>query len=135
MKLRNEDLFECICRMYGREMYIHPGKMAHRESGYSYVAYREIVLPERAFQNPSGWDVLTLLHEIGHIKTNTERMKLYEKEYLATQWSADEAKKWDFTIIDLWRKTYQDYIFSKRDICIREGGKNVPPESKLMIRW
>ncbi len=133
--MTNKDLFECICRMYGREMFIHSGKMAPDESGYSYVSLREVVLPERAFHNPTGWDALTLLHEIGHIKTNRDRMKVYEKEYLATQWSADEAKKWGFTIIERWKKTYQEYIFSKRTMCIRKGGKNVPPERELMIRW
>lgn len=133
--MTNKEMFNKIYDRYKREMFIHFEELKPGESGYSYVSCRRVVLPKRAAVNPSGWDVLTLLHEIGHIKTNKDRMRVYEKEYLATQWSADEAKKWGFKITDLWKETYQDYIFNKRTMCINKGGKNVPPKEKLVIKW
>ncbi len=133
--MTNKELFKKIYDKYSKEMYIHFMELPPRESGYSYLAYREIVLPKKAATNPSGWNVLALLHEVGHIKTNNERMRLFEKEYYATQWSANEARKLGFKVTELWKTTYQDYIFEKRAMYIKEGGRNVPPKEKLVIKW
>lgn len=133
--MTNKALFQKIYNTYCKEMYIHFMDLAPGESGYSYVSLREIVLPTKAMYNPSGWNVLALLHEVGHIKTNKDSMRVYEKEYLATQWSADEARRLGFHVTDLWKRTYQNYIFDKRTMCINKGGKNVPPKEKLVIKW
>lgn len=133
--MTNKELFKKIYNTYSKEMYIHFMDLEPGESGYSYVSLKEIVLPRKAMVNPSGWNVLALLHEIGHIKTNKDSMRVYEKEYLATQWSADEARRLGFRITDLWKKTYQDYIFDKWAMCVKRGGKNVLPKEKLVIKW
>ncbi len=128
-------LFTQLYNKYSREMYIHSGDCGPDKRAYSYVMRREIVLPEESFNNPSEWQILELLHEVGHVKTNTHRMKVYEKEFLATQWSANEAKKLGFPIKQLWRDAYQQYIWDKRQMCINRKGKNVPEKEDLIIQW
>lgn len=133
--MTNKEMFATIYDKYRKEMFIRFEDLKPDESGYSYVSCRRVVLPKKAAVNPSGWDVLTLLHEIGHIKTNTNKMRVFEKEYLATQWSADEAKRLGFHIEETWKRIYQDYVFDKWKMCINKGGKNIPPKEKLMIKW
>ncbi len=128
-------MFNSIYNRYSGEMYIHSGDCGPDNRGYSYVMRREIVLPKESFTSPSEWQILELLHEIGHVKTNTHRMKVYEKEFRATQWSATEAKKLGLPIKQLWRDAYQQYIWDKRQMCINRRGKNVPEKEDLIIQW
>ncbi len=128
-------LFRSIYNKYCGEMYIHSGDCGPDNRGYSYVLRREIILPKESFSNPSEWQILELLHEIGHVKTNTRRMKVYEKEFHATQWSANEAKKLGLPIKQLWRDAYQQYIWEKRQMCINHKGRNVPKKEDLIIQW
>ena len=102
---------------------------------YSCVKSRIISMPARSFLHPTGWDILCLLHEVGHIMTNTPKMRVFECEFFATQWAAEEAKKWGGVVKDLWKNTYQKYIWDKRKDCIRRRGKNVPDMENLIISW
>ena len=128
-------MFNAIYDKYRKEMRIYPGDCGPDNIAYSYVSLRTIVMPEKAFSDPSEWDILCLFHEIGHIKTNTDNMKVVQKEYLATQWAADEAKKWGFHIKQLYKDAYQDYIWEKRDLSIKHRGKNVPSREAVRVRW
>ncbi len=128
-------LFNAIFSHYGKEMWIHSGDCGPDNRAYSYISLKEVILPCETFRHPTEWDIMALLHEIGHIKTNKEKMRVFEKEFLAVQWSADEAKRWDFKIKSEWKTIYQDYIWEKRDICIRKKGKNVPDRDALIIHW
>ena len=120
---------------YCNEMWIHCGDCGEDRRAYSYVSLREIVVPMGVFSDPSEWDLIVLLHEIGHIKTNKESMKMVVKEYLATQWMADESKKWEIPVKKLYADAFQKYIWEKRKLSIARGGKNVPSEEELAIRW
>lgn len=133
--MERKRMFDNICNFYSRNIWIHVGDCGADGRAFSYVIRREIVLPESAFRNPSEWDILALLHEIGHIKTNTQKMKVYEKEYYATQWAANEAKRIGFYVSPEWKKAYQEYIFEKRQNCINRKGKNVVDKNKLIIKW
>ena len=116
-------------------MWIHAGECGKDKRAYSVVSKKEIIVPVGVFSNPTEWDILALLHEIGHIKTNKDSMRVYEKEYLATQWAADEAQKWNFKISGDYKNIYQEYIWDKRNMCIRMNGKNVPSKRSLKIKW
>ncbi len=130
-----KELFTKLYKKYSKEMFIHSGDCGPDNRGYSYVMRREIVLPKESFTNPSEWQILELLHEVGHVKTNTRRMKLYEKEFQAIQWSANEAKKLGFPIKQLWRDAYQQYIWDKRQMSINRRSKKVPEKEDLIIQW
>ncbi len=133
--VERKKLFTELYNKYSKEMYIHSGDCGPDNRAYSYISRREIVLPEESFSNPSEWAILELLHEVGHVKTNTRRMKVYEKEFLATQWSADEARKLGFPVKQLWRDAYQQYIWDKRQICINHKGRHVADKAALIVQW
>lgn len=52
----------------------------------------------------------TLLHEVGHIMTHTNKMRRCESEYYATIWALEECKKYGLTITDKIINEYQRYI-------------------------
>lgn len=131
----NYMLFNKIYLKYANEMWIHAGDCGKDKRAHSIVSKKEVVVPMGTFSNPAKWDILVLLHEIGHIKTNKDSMKVYEKEFLATQWAANEAKNWGFKIEKEWKQIYQNYIWEKRDMCIRKGGKNVADKNELVVKW
>ena len=124
-------LFSKIYLEYCQEMWIHAG-----EPGcgfYSYIIAREVVVPPEAFRHPDQWDVFALLHEIGHIKTNTVRQKRYYQEYLATQWAIQEAKKIGLKVPKSFIYTYQKYIWDWRDRSIKLKGKNVHSKEEIRL--
>ena len=123
-------LFKDICTKYENSMWIHPGDCGENNSPYSIVLFREIVLPRTAFSRPSAWNIMCLLHEIGHVKTNAEDMPVYQKEYLATQWSAEEAKKIGFKIEDIWKECFQNYIWD----FLKDDGASANRE-ELVVNW
>ena len=130
-----KQMFDRIYQRYCGEMWIHGDENAAEDEAYSYIIRREIVLPKKAFSNPSEWMILVLLHEIGHIKTNTRNMKVYEKEFTATQWSAKEARRIGFCVRNEWKNVFQDYIWDKRQNCINRNGKNVASKESLVVVW
>ncbi len=134
-KTERLQLFNRIFLKYAREMWIHSGDCGKDRRAYSIISRKEIILPRDSFSNPSEWDIIVLLHEIGHIKTNRDSMRVYEKEYLATQWSADEARRLGFPVKQLWKDAFRDYILEKRQMCLNRGGKNVADEEALVIQW
>lgn len=134
-KTQRITMYNQIYLKYCKEMLIHCGDCGKDRRAYSYVSLREIVVPMGVFSNPSEWDLLVLLHEIGHIKTNKESMKMYWKEYLATQWAADEAKKWGLPIKPLYKEAFQKYIWEKRERSIASKGKKVHSKEEITIKW
>ncbi len=75
-----KELFFQIYNKYSQEMWIHEGDPGRGNGACAYLIRREIVLPEGTFSHPEEWDILVLLHEVGHIKTNKPKMKTYEKK-------------------------------------------------------
>lgn len=129
-------LFNRIFNAYSKEMYIHGvDNSEDDECGYTYISKREITLPKKWFNNPSEWAIFVLLHEVGHVKTNTMWMPLYEKEYLATQWAADVARKIGFHIATEYKDTYQEYIWGKRTEAVKKRTPNVAKKQDLVIKW
>lgn len=130
-----KNVFDRIYKQFSKEIWIHPGDCGKDDRAYSLVAHREIVLPNECFSNPSEWDILVFLHEIGHVKTNTSDMRVFAKEYYATKWAAAAAQQIGLKIKPLWKKTFQEYIWNKRQNCINHKGKNVPSKEALLINW
>ena len=129
------ELFLEIYSTYYQEMGIYAGESYKKDRGCAYISAKVICLPKNVLDDPSEWNIFEFLHEIGHIKTNKVSMRVYEKEYLATQWAAEEANRIGFKVKSSWKKIYQDYIWHKREICINKGGKNVPDKEALQIKW
>ena len=126
-----KELFNSICSTYKTEMWIHSGD----SNPYSIVLYKEVVMPKKAFSRPSAWDIMCLLHEIGHIKTNKECMPTCEKEYLATQWSVNEARIIGFKIEDIWKECFQDYIWNYFDEEKNELTNCSIQKEDLIVSW
>lgn len=130
-----KEMFTNVYNKYSRDMWIHEGDPGPGNGACAYLIRREIILPEGTFDHPEEWDILVLLHEVGHIMTNDRKMKTYEKEFHAVQWSADEANRIGLPVEDLWKTAYQDYIWRKRDMSIKRKAKNVASKESLTVKW
>lgn len=73
-------------------------------------------------QSNSFASTFTLLHEVGHIVTNTGKMRRAEEEYHATMWAIQMCEEYGLTIPDKTIEKYQDYINREIDRGIRRGG-------------
>ncbi len=123
--------WDSICGQYGNMMWIHSDK---KENGfYSRILSREVVIPEENFNNPDVWDLFALLHEIGHVMTNTNKMKRSEQEYLATVWAIKKAKEIGFNVPAEYIKIYQNYIWKWRETGLKLGAKKVLSKEELTL--
>lgn len=52
----------------------------------------------------------TLLHEVGHIMTNTTKMRRCEQEYYATIWAIEKCKEYGIKLTDKIINAYQRYV-------------------------
>lgn len=126
-KLMNE-----IREKYKSKMYFCVG--TYEGVPYSIVMYRMVFMPQKAYSRPSAWNIMCLLHEIGHIMTNEEDMPEYMKEYLAIQWSAEEANRIKFDVEDIWKDCFQQYIYDYLEKEPYKKRKEVDKRN-LMVRW
>ena len=101
----------------------------------SYLKSRRVCLPADTFSNPTVWSVFAFLHEVGHIKTNTTKMKRYEQEYHATQWAIKEAKRRGFKVPKNIINIYQKYIWKWRETSIKHKAKNVCAKEDLRLTF
>ena len=124
-------MFYKIFNKYCKQMWIRSGI---KGNGYcSYIEEKEVVIEPHMFLNPDEWGIFATLHEIGHIMTNTTKMKRCTQEYLATQWAIDEAKRIGFNVPKDYIETYQDYIWNWRDRAIKLKAKVVPTVEELTL--
>ena len=100
---------------------------------YSYILSKRIVIPRSVKTHQTEWSLFAFLHEIGHIMTNTTKMKRCTQEYLATQWAIDEAKRIGFNVPKDYIETYQDYIWNWRSRAIKLKAKVVPTVEELTL--
>ena len=124
-------MFYDIYLNYCTKAWIHAG-----EKGcgyYSYIKVKEIVIDPEMFTNPTEWGIFAMLHEIGHVMTNTIQMKRYEQEYLATVWAINEAKKIGFNVPKSYISIYQDYIWKWRETSIKRKAKFVVSKDSLTL--
>lgn len=125
------NIWNRIYQNYSMNIWIHTGSKPGEF--YSYLLRREIVVPEECFKNPDSWDIFALLHEIGHIQTNTKNMKRCEEEYYATQWAIKEAKRIGFEYPNNILDCYQKYILNWRERGINRGAKSIPSIKELTL--
>ena len=124
-------MFYKIYLKYSKQMHIHAGD---KDCGfYSYINAKEVVIPPDVFAKPKEWDIFALLHEIGHILTNTNKMKRCTQEYLATQWAIEEAKRIGFPIPKSYINIYQNYIWKWREVSVNMKSKNIPSKKELSL--
>ena len=110
-------------------------KNVARDDFYTIIESKTIELPEYIKTHPTEWSLFAFLHEIGHIMTNSTKMKRCVQEYLATQWAINEAKRIGFIIPDSFLKTYQNYILKWRTTGIKCGANNVPSCEELTLKY
>ena len=125
------ELFNRIYLKYCNQMWIHAGIKG--DGFYSRIIAKEVAIEPDTFLDPSEWAIFATLHEIGHVLTNTPKMKRCTQEYLATQWALDEARKLGFAVPQQYIDTYQNYIWQWRDRSIRLKGKAVPTKEELRL--
>lgn len=102
---------------------------------YSHIKERQVVMSLINWVTPTEWSAFAFLHEVGHVVTNTTKMKRYEQEFLATQWAIDKAKEFGFKVSKSTQNTYQNYIWDWRDRSIKLKGKNVASRNSLKLNW
>lgn len=68
------------------------------------------------YENVTAETLFDLLHEIGHLETNTDNMTRQEEESFATQWALERMKLYDFKLPKERQKEFEEYIksFSSR---------------------
>ncbi len=101
----------------------------------SYIIRKEVELPSSIKTHQTEWSLFAFLHEIGHVLTNTPKMKRYEQEYLATQWALQEAKELNFKVPGHFIKIYQDYIWKWRETSLKHHAKNVKTIRELTLKY
>ena len=102
---------------------------------YACIPTRTVTLPDYIKSNQSEWSLFAFLHEIGHIMTNTTKMKRCEQEYLATQWAIEEAKRIKFKIPKRFLETYQNYIWEWRERGVKSRAKSIPTKDQLTLSY
>ena len=100
----------------------------------AYIELRLIEIPEYTKNHPTEWSLFAFLHEIGHIMTNTTKMKRCEQEYRATQWAIQEAQEIGFKIPKSYINRYQEYIWNWRETSVKCHGKNIPTYEELTLK-
>lgn len=125
-----KQLFLELYNKYKHEMFIYPGE---KGQFCSYIDSRVIMLDPDTWENTNEWMLFATLHEIGHIKTNTSKMKQYMKEYLATQWALEESRRLGFEVSKRIISIYQNYILDWREKSIKRKAKNVVSKSELIL--
>lgn len=98
-----------------------------KNAGYVYFKYETIFSPKED-------DLTDLLHEIGHIVTNRDKMKRCVEEYLATQWAIDHAKKYNVRFSKKRINEFQNYIYKWRETGIKHKAKNIPSKEELLLK-
>lgn len=84
-------------------------------------------------QSNSIQSTFTLLHEIGHIKTTTSKMRRCESEYYATMWCLNVCKEYGLKVPNDIIEKYQRYIYRELDRGLRRGGANYPSRQELSL--
>lgn len=130
-KNQRKVVFDSICKKYGNDIWIHTGPK--RGVFYSRIISREVVIPEECYKEPDDWDLFALLHEIGHVLTNTDRMKRCEQEYFATKWALNVAKEMCIKVSKETIDIYQEYIWEWRERGLKLKGKEMPSIKELTL--
>ncbi len=137
-KTQAKKMFDDIVSYYESKEDIAFLEGSHNNDGERACAYFDIkvvLFPAYKMEHPTEWEVLDLLHEIGHVETNTEEMPRYEREFRATQWAANRAKELKISVKKLYKETYQDYIFDTRTEDLKRKGTKRISKEKLIVKW
>lgn len=102
---------------------------------YCYIKSKEIFLSLNDWLNPTPRSIFDFLHEIGHLETNTNKMKRCEEEYYATQWAVVEFKNLKLSLCKKDKELFQNYIYMYRNIAIKRKAKNIPTLTHLTLKW
>lgn len=94
------------------------------------IESKEIYIPEMYREYPSLVYVFDVLHEVGHLETNTLDMETYQMEYLATVWALNAASKARIYVEPMTIANYQRYICDWRD---KSPNKNEIPDSAIQL--
>lgn len=105
------------------------------EVAYCYLETKEIYLNIDNWFNPTIRTVFDFLHEIGHLETNTIKMKKCEREFFATVWAINEFNKLGLKLDKSDQKIFQEYILGFRNSAIKRHAKNVPTVEQLTLKW
>lgn len=99
-------------------------------TAFCYIGSNEIYVPEMYRDYPSLVHVFDILHEVGHLETNTLDMETYQMEYLATVWALNAARKERIYVAPMTIANYQRYICGWRD---KSPNKNKIPDSAIQL--
>ena len=101
----------------------------------SYLISRRVSLPKIIIAHPTEWSLFAFLHEVGHIMTNTTKMKRCEQEFLATQWALKEAKRIGFHVPEAYVRVYQQYIWNWHEAGRRLKGRSMKTTEELTLKY
>ena len=105
------------------------------ERAYCYLQTKRIYINLNDFLNPTYRSLFDLLHEIGHIKTNTNKMRRFEEEYYATVWAISKYKKYNIKLSSSDKRDFDKYIIKLAETCRKRKGKNIPNNNDLVLNW
>lgn len=110
-------------------------RVSSQTVAYCYVPERIVYIHTHDFLYPTVNSFFDLLHEIGHILTNTSDMKRCQEEFYATEWAINEMKKYGYELSDERKNEFQQYIWKWRETGIKLKGKNMPNKNQLKLKW
>lgn len=126
---------ELQLNIYNRYKELYSFKFISEGLPYCILNTKEIYLNIRDWLEPNARTVFDILHEIGHLETNTYKMKRCEEEYYATVWAINESYKLKLKISEEDKVLFQDYIWNLIDKAIKLHAKNVPSKEELTLKW
>ena len=76
------------------------------------AAWGLICIPNKYKREDFDNYLFCVLHEVGHCETFESKQTEAEKEFFATQWASDNARRYDVTIDEKEKDEWQNYIYS-----------------------
>ena len=86
---------------------------------------------KRDYNNMTPQNLFDLLHEIGHLETNTPEMTRHEEECFATKWAVERMKLYDFKLPKQRQKEFDEYINSFSS----EHNRILTQENSVLLDW
>ena len=78
------------------------------DESYTYIGENNIYISGKDWNRNSYDGLFIILHEIGHLETNTLKMSKAKREFEATKWAINESKKLNmYYISDTLKYTYE----------------------------
>ncbi len=130
--------YRLIAKMIVADAYLNDGVTFHfgkLDRAFCYINTRDVFLDEGEYKHPDEVFLFDLLHELGHIHTNTSKMKRCEQEFYATQWAIERFEEYGLKLPPTRQFDFQKYVWDCLITGVLHRGKNMPSIYDMSLDW